>query len=91
MAPRDRSRGRDVHIYDAKNPTTLLGGLILSNGVTNANFYLMVEILVLFTSSFELRDKCDTKIERNNNPLRPGRYYINATGKFFYNHPVMLS
>jgi hypothetical protein len=51
----------------------------------------MVEILVLFTSDFELRDEGDTKIERNDNPLQPGRYYINATGKFLYNHVVILS
>jgi hypothetical protein len=90
MAPEDRSQGRDVHIYDAKDPTIVLGGLILTNGVTNANFYSMVEILVLFTSDFELRDKGDTKIERNDDPLQPGRYYINATSKFLYNHVVVL-
>jgi hypothetical protein len=84
MAPTDRSRGRDVHIYDAKDPTTVLGGLILTNGVTNTNFYLMVEILVLFISNFELRDEGDTKLERNNDPLQPGKYYINAAGKFLY-------
>jgi hypothetical protein len=90
MAPTDRSRGRDVHIYDAKDPTTVLGGLILTNGVTNTNFYSMVEILVLFMSDFELRDEGDTKIERNDDPLQLGRYYINATGKFIYNHVVVL-
>jgi hypothetical protein len=84
MAPRDRSRGRDVHIYDSNDSTTVIGGLILSNGVTNANFYSMVEILVLFTSHFELRDKDDTKIERNDNPLQPGNYYIYSLGKFIY-------
>ncbi len=82
MAPRDRSRGRNVQIYDAKDRTTVLGGLILTNGVTNANFYFMVEIIVLFTTDFELRDEGDTKIERNDDPLQPGGYYINATGKF---------
>jgi hypothetical protein len=91
MAPRDRSRGRDVHIYDFKDPTTVLGGLILTNGVTNTNFYSMVEILVLFTSDFELRDEGDTQIEKNDEPLQPGRYYINAAGKFLYNHLVVLS
>lgn len=82
MAPTDRSRGRDVHIYDAKDPTTVLGGLILTNGVTNTNFYSMVEIIVLFTADFELLDEGNTKIDRNDNPLQPGRYYINAAGKF---------
>lgn len=81
MAPRDRSRGRDVHIYDIKDPSTILGGLILENGVTNANFYSMVEILALFSNDFELKYEGDTKIEKDNNPLRPGNYYINAIGK----------
>ena len=78
MPPRNRSLGRDVHIYDAKDPAATLGGSILTNGVTNNNFYSMVEILVLFASSFELRDGDDTKIEKNNDPLRPGKYYIHA-------------
>jgi hypothetical protein len=90
MAPRDRSRGRDVHIYDLKDPTTILGGLILTNGITNTNFYSMVEILVLFMSNFELQDEGNTKIERNDEPLQPGRYYINAAGKFLCNQPVVL-
>lgn len=91
MAPRDRSRGRDVYIYDAKDPNTVLGGLILTNGVTNTNLYSMVEILVLFMSDFELQNEGDTKIERNDDPLQPGRYYINAAGKFLYHYIVVLS
>ena len=83
MPPRNRSIGRDVHIYDTKDRTTVLGGLILTNGVTNTNFYSMVEILVLFTRNFELQDEGGTKIERNNDPLLPGKYYINATGKLY--------
>jgi hypothetical protein len=54
MAPGDRSKGRDVYIYDTKERTTVIGGLILTNGITNANFYSMVEMIVLFTSNFEL-------------------------------------
>ena len=42
--PINRLRGRNVHIYDAKNPTVVLGGLILSNGVTNRNLYSMLDI-----------------------------------------------
>ncbi len=88
MAPRDRSTGRDVHIYDFKNPSTVLGGLILENGITNANFYSMIEIIILFSSDFELQDKGGSKIERNDDPLRPGDYYINNTGKSLSNYVV---
>jgi hypothetical protein len=90
MAPRDRSAGRNVQLYDVKDPTTVLGGPILTNGVTNINFYSMVEILVLFTSNFELRDEGATKIERNDDPLQPGKYYINATGKLLHNYYFVL-
>ncbi|KAG9232165.1 HNH endonuclease-domain-containing protein [Amylocarpus encephaloides] len=75
MPPRDRSRGRNVHIYDAKDRATVLGDLILTNGVTNTNFYSMVEIIILFTSDFELRDEGDTKIDRNDDPFQPGILY----------------
>ncbi|KAH8710195.1 HNH endonuclease-domain-containing protein [Phaeosphaeriaceae sp. PMI808] len=80
MAPRDRSRGRTVHIYDAKNPATVIGGLIVTNGVTNTSLYSMVEILMLFTSTFELYDENGAKIQRNDEPLQPGKYYIHAVG-----------
>ena len=91
MAPSNRLRGRDVHIYDSNDPATVIGGLILSNGITNANFYSMVEILVLFISHFELRDKDDTKIKRNDDPLQPGNYYIYSLSKFIYNYLITLS
>jgi hypothetical protein len=92
MAPISRSVGRNVHIYDAADRTTVIGGLILTNGITNANFYSMVEILVLFTSDFELLDENNVKIVRNDNLLLPGRVYINASGKCLYlSHLAVLN
>ena len=45
----DRSEGRDVHIYDAKDPSqTVLGGLHLTKGITNILFYSVIEIILLF-------------------------------------------
>jgi hypothetical protein len=83
MPPINRSGGRNVHIYDANNNSpVLLGGLILSNGVTNANFYFMVEILIIFTSPFFLQDETGTKIEKDDHPLLPGKYYVVAIGEF---------
>jgi len=43
----NRSVGRNVHIYDPNNPTEPLGGLVLCNGITNANFYAMMEVFVV--------------------------------------------
>ncbi len=39
----NRSEGRTVHIYDHRNPSEVLGDLILTNGVTNKNLYSMCE------------------------------------------------
>jgi hypothetical protein len=84
MAPISRSVGRNIHVYDAADRTTVLGGLILTKGITNANFYSMVEILVLFTTGFELLNENNVKIERNDNLLLPGRFYINPSGKYLH-------
>ena len=83
MAPRDRSEGRDVYIYNIKDPNTILGGLILEKGVTNANFYSMVEILIIFESDLELKLEGNINIERNDNLLQPGNYYINSNSKLY--------
>ncbi|OCK73560.1 hypothetical protein K432DRAFT_398775 [Lepidopterella palustris CBS 459.81] len=45
----------------------------------NANFYSMVEILVILTGTFFLRDEGDTKIKRDDHPLQSGKCYIIAT------------
>jgi hypothetical protein len=76
MSAANRSAGRDVHIYDARDPDTVLGGLILTNGVTNANFHSMVEIFCIFDSAYFLRDEGGVKIQRDDHPLRPGKYYV---------------
>ena len=78
MPSADRSAGRTVHIYDARDRGTVLGGLILTDGLTKSNFYSMVEILLLFQSSFSIEQETSTTLERNEEPLPPGNYYIVA-------------
>ena len=94
MPPVNRSGGRNVHIYDNKNRTTVLGGLILSPGVTNANFYAMIRIFVKFTPrnysrTFSLRNESRITIQENHQPLQPGNYYIVTSSKFLH-HPFMI-
>ena len=94
MPPVNRSAGRNVHIYDNRNRTTTLGGLILNTGVTNANFYAMIRIIVEFnppslSQTFSLRNQSRTTIQEDNQPLQPGSYYIITTGKFLH-HPFMI-
>lgn len=75
----DRSVGRDVHVYDAERPLEVLGGLILTNGVTNKNFYEMIEILFLFESSFSLQlEGHRNTVQKDQNPLLRGKYYIHT-------------
>ena len=77
-----RALGRNVFIYgaNANDPDEPLGGLVLTNGVTNANFYSMVEILFIFSSAFSLLDDIGTEIIRDDGPLQPGNYFVDADG-----------
>ena len=61
---------------------TVLGGLSLTNGVTSANFYLMVEIIFIFGSNYFLRDEGGITIQRDDYPLQPGNFYIVTNGRF---------
>ena len=97
MPPIDRSGGRNVHIYDAENPTVVLGGLILNNGITNANLYSMLDIFIVYEESFSseneepflLQDENGTGIQKNNHPLRPGKYYIVSASKILF-YPFII-
>ena len=81
----DRSGGRNVHIYATDDPTqTVLGGLVLTNGVTNNNFYSMIEIFLVFRSTFSLQDIDGVTIDRNDHPLQPGKYYVTGEFTLFY-------
>jgi hypothetical protein len=85
MPPRNRSKGRDVHIFDTSDRDTLIGGLILTAGVTNANLYTMIEIFVIFNGEYILRNESDTTIEKDDSLLLPGNYYIDSPRKCFFN------
>ena len=80
MSAPNRSGGRDVHIYDVNDPAALLGGLILTKGVTNASFYLMVDIAFIIESRYFLQDEDRVKIQRDDHPLHTGKYYIVTSG-----------
>ena len=83
----NRLATRDVHVYDFKNPDTVLGGLSLAQDITNASFYAMLIVFPAEVSSSQdsphyiLQTKDGTSIARDNNFLRPGTYYLNATGE----------
>jgi hypothetical protein len=78
MPPRDRTRGRSVHIFDASNRNTSIGGLVPTAGVTNANLYAMIEIFVNFYGGYILRNESDVNIEKDDFPLLPGNHYVDS-------------
>ena len=83
MPPQNRSAGRDVHIFDTHDRSTSIGGLILTEGVTNSNLYTMIEIFVLFNSEYVLRNESDVEMGKDASPLLPGNYYIDSRGTLF--------
>ncbi|KAL9126344.1 MAG: hypothetical protein Q9217_004590 [Psora testacea] len=91
--PPNRSRGRNVHIYNVsdrcKPEKEPLGGLELANGVTNSNFFSMLGILLVFESTFSLTNEQGITIEANSDPLQPGSYYV--AGSFSVNNEPWLT
>ena len=81
MPAPNRSAGRNVHIYDVNDLATVLGGLFVTDGVTNANFYSMVDIACIFDSQCFLRDDAGMTTRRDGHPLHAGKYYIVTSGK----------
>ena len=77
----NRAYGRDTFIYDSNHRDTLLGGLWIAEGTTNANLYYMVEIICVFTGTFDLHDDNEQLVKRDEKPLQPGNYFIVSNGK----------
>ncbi|KAK0731894.1 HNH endonuclease-domain-containing protein [Lasiosphaeris hirsuta] len=77
-----RALARDVFIYDLRDFDTLLGGLVLTAGVTNANFYAMVDIIIDVSppGPFFLQDENGGIVAQDTQPLLPGRYFVVADG-----------
>ena len=87
----NRAPGRNVHIYDANDPDMVLGGLVLTDGVTTANFYSMVEIVFLFNQDYTLRDESGITVGRDDHPLQPGKYFIVTAGSITVSDETWLA
>jgi hypothetical protein len=79
----NRALGRDIHIYDANDPITVLGGFIRSNDITNANLYAMLEVFLFFDGNYHLQRENGTDVQRDEQALQAGNYYIITTGTRF--------
>ncbi|PUU84243.1 hypothetical protein B9Z19DRAFT_1118126 [Tuber borchii] len=89
----DRAHGRNVHIYDPRDPETILGGHFVTNGMTNTNFYFIIDIIIKFTTDYTLHrgQKFGPTIQRDNNPLEEGKYFIVAAGEFTINDELVVN
>ncbi|PUU82981.1 hypothetical protein B9Z19DRAFT_1073863 [Tuber borchii] len=86
-----RAIGRNVHIYSAGDISTVLGGLVVTESMTNANFYSIVEITFILDSDYTLRrKKSGTIVQRDNGPLQAGKYLINTAGSLKVNDEPWL-
>ena len=88
MSRADRSADRDILIYDAQKPDTLIGGLCLIQEFTNANIYAMLDIFVVLSVSYEtespytLRSSNGESVQRDNAVFKKGTYFLEAASKF---------
>ncbi|KAG0133747.1 hypothetical protein HOY82DRAFT_584337 [Tuber indicum] len=86
----DRSAMRNTFIYAADNRDALLGGLWATPGITHSNFHSMLEIICVFSDTFELRDDNGQFVERDEEQLQPGSYYIATNGSITLTEEVPL-
>ena len=80
IPPVDRSTIRDTFLYAFDDRDTQLGGLYTSPGITNDNFHSMVEMICLFSDTFELCDENGQLVQRDDEQLQSGNYYIVTNG-----------
>ncbi len=80
----NRSSGRNVHFYEAENPEEELGGLVLTNGITNNNFYSILDILLACDKPFSLRDENKILVGKDNYALQAGKYHITGESIFLF-------
>ena len=64
-----------MSFYDLRDPYVLLGGLVLTVGVTNANFYSMIDIILVISSTYFLQTDNGETVPKDTQPLLPGVYY----------------
>ena len=61
-----------MYIYDAEDPQSVLGGLIVTRGMTNANLYAMAEIFLKFDKDYFMKREDGTEVQRDEQALKPG-------------------
>jgi len=76
------SEVRDTFFYASDDRDTLPGGLY-APGITNDNFHSIVQMVCVISDTFERRDDNGLRVERDDEQLGPGNYYIATNGRSF--------
>jgi hypothetical protein len=84
-ATRARSRIRDVFFYDLQDSCALLGGLVLTRGITNVDFYTMVGIVIITSTTFFLQDDNGQTVPNDAQPLSIGNYFVVSDSPIYLN------
>ncbi|KAG0642747.1 hypothetical protein HOY80DRAFT_881095 [Tuber brumale] len=88
--PLNRLAWRNAYIYDSRDRDTAVGGLWVSTGISNSTLYYLVQIFCIFTDTFSLRDDNEKLVLKDEQPLRPGNYYISTDGSLTVTDEVPL-
>lgn len=84
-ATRARSRIRDVFFYDLQDSCAFLGGLVLTRGITNVDFYTMVGIVIITSTTFFLQDDNGQTVPNDAQPLSIGNYFVVSDSPIYLN------
>lgn len=76
-----RASDRTVFIYNGQGNNEQLGGLVSNEGITNNNFFGMLEILLIFRSSYTLRLESGGMVPHDDAQLLDGKYYVDGKSK----------
>jgi len=68
-------------IFGSKKCANVLGGLCVTDGITNANLYSRVEIFVSISNPWYLNDDSEDVVTRDGQHLEPRNYFVLTDGR----------
>jgi len=78
-----RSHFRNVRFFDEANPDVALGGLIQNGSLTEKNFLVMLDIVLVTTAPISISAKYTGRVvSMADTRLDPGDYMVSCEGKF---------
>ena len=79
-----RSHFSNVHFYDGRNPSILLGGLVQNGSVTEANFLQMLGIVLVMEAPVQAQNRISGYVlSTSDSRLELGVYDVYCDGSSF--------